>query len=708
MKLKEGTLLQGGRYRIDRVLGQGGFGITYLGEHVMLGNKLAIKEFFMKDLCNRDAETSGVSVGSEGSREIVERFRMKFIKEARSIYRLKHKHIIHVIDVFEENGTAYYVMEYIGGGSLADKVRTGVLPETDAVRYIRQVASALEYVHSKSVMHLDVKPANILLDEKDNAVLIDFGLAKQYDNEGHQTSTTPVGISHGYAPLEQYRRGGVSTFSPATDIYSLGATLYKLVTGLTPPEASDVYDDGLPPMPETISVTVREAIEKAMQPRRKERPQSIAEFLFLLDSYYNVSDMEDVECTLVNAVNNDENVQSVSIDKGLVNDKQQNPFNWKILAGILFSILCIIFIVVLFYNNNNSKEEQQYAVRQDSIALAEQQKREYLNEVVKGMKEAEQRHLDSIAIAEKIRTDSLLLVAKYQLVEQRRRDSIAAVFAERELQARRKDSIARLPGELYVNTNPAGATVTLDGKQKIGTTPISAYKLKKGKYTIQISKDGYKPISMNVKISSEPSVINEVLAKNVYPKLPALETSMSSNHSKPAASLKHSVTCVVVDISSETPDAINHLANCYMHGSKEYNITQNRTEAAKLFRKAAELGDRYAQGNLAVCYLFGEGVQKDYYEAVKWLHKAASQGYDVAQNNLGVCYERGFGVTSNSYEAFKWYRMAAEKNNDDAQYNLAVCYEYGYGVTKSIDNAVKWYKKSERAEAKAALKRLGR
>ena len=284
MKLKEGTLLQGGRYRIDRVLGQGGFGITYLGEHVMLGNKLAIKEFFMKDLCNRDAETSGVSVGSDGSREIVERFRMKFIKEARSIYRLRHKHIIHVIDVFEENGTAYYVMEHVGGGSLADKVASGALPEADAVRYIRQVASALEYVHSMNVMHLDVKPANILLSEGDNAILIDFGLAKQYDNEGHQTSTTPVGISHGYAPLEQYRRGGVSTFSPATDIYSLGATLYKLVTGLTPPEASDVYDDGLPPMPETISVTVREAIEKAMQPRRKERPQSIAEFISLLNA----------------------------------------------------------------------------------------------------------------------------------------------------------------------------------------------------------------------------------------------------------------------------------------------------------------------------------------------------------------------------------------------------------------------------------------
>ena len=279
MHLQTGTYLQGGRYRIEKVLGQGGFGITYSGIQTNLEAKVAIKEFFMKDLCNRDSDTSQVSVGSVGSCEIVERFRQKFIKEARNIFRLKHKHIISVIDVFEENGTAYYVMEHIGGGSLADKVRAGALPESVAVRYIRQVASALDFVHSRRMMHLDVKPANILLDENDNAVLIDFGLAKQYDSEGRQTSSSPVGISHGYAPLEQYKRGGVSEFSPATDIYSLGATLYKLVTGSTPPEASDVNDDGLPALPLEITTPVREAIEAAMQPRRKDRPQSIEEFL---------------------------------------------------------------------------------------------------------------------------------------------------------------------------------------------------------------------------------------------------------------------------------------------------------------------------------------------------------------------------------------------------------------------------------------------
>ena len=287
MNLREGSLLQGGRYRIEKVLGQGGFGITYSGYQTNLEAKVAIKEFFMKDLCNRDATTSQVSVGSVGSRETVETFRQKFLKEARNIFRLKHKHIISVIDVFEENGTAYYVMEHVGGGSLAGKVLHGALPEEDAVRYARQVADALAFVHSKRMMHLDVKPANILLDDNDNAVLIDFGLAKQYDTEGHQTSSTPVGISHGYAPLEQYKRGGVSTFSPATDIYSLGATLFKLVTGITPPEASDVNDEGLPALPSDISAPVRRAIEAAMQPRRKDRPQSVAEFLSLLESTDN-------------------------------------------------------------------------------------------------------------------------------------------------------------------------------------------------------------------------------------------------------------------------------------------------------------------------------------------------------------------------------------------------------------------------------------
>ena len=291
--LKEGSLLQGGRYRVEKVLGQGGFGITYLGIQTGLNRKVAIKEFFMKEYCNREEETSHVSVPSMGSKDLVERFRQKFVKEAQTISEFSCPNIIRIYDVFEENGTAYYVMEYHGHGSLSDLVKhRGRLEEAEAVSYIRQVAEALRYIHERNINHLDVKPGNVLLDADGRAVLIDFGMSKRYDADGEQTSTTPVGISHGYAPLEQYKKGGVGTFSPVTDIYSLGATLYKLVTGITPPDASEVDADGLSSHLNGISDGIKQAIRQAMNMKRKDRPQSVNAFLSLLDSSLETDDDE--------------------------------------------------------------------------------------------------------------------------------------------------------------------------------------------------------------------------------------------------------------------------------------------------------------------------------------------------------------------------------------------------------------------------------
>ena len=285
MQLQTGTLLHQGEYRILSVLGQGGFGITYLGLQQGLERRVAIKEFFMKDLCNRQEGDSQVSVISEGARQQVDRFRQKFLKEAKTLAALDNPHIIRIYNVFEENGTAYYVMEYIEDGSLKDLVSAhGPLPEAEALGYIRQLADALGYLHRQKILHLDLKPANVLLKGGQTAVLIDFGISKRYDEEGSQTSSTPAGISRGYAPLEQYNAGGVSRFQPCTDIYSLGATLYTLLTGEVPPAATDVNNDGLPALPSHISAQTARAIEKAMSPRPKDRPQSVEEFMKLLQS----------------------------------------------------------------------------------------------------------------------------------------------------------------------------------------------------------------------------------------------------------------------------------------------------------------------------------------------------------------------------------------------------------------------------------------
>lgn len=238
----------------------------------------------MKELCNRDEQTSQVSVPSMGSVDTVARFRAKFVKEAQTIAALNNPHIIHIHDIFEENGTAYYVMDYLSGGSLSDLVqRDGVLAEATALGYIRQVADSLSYIHARNINHLDIKPSNVLIDGNGNAVVIDFGLSKRYDETGSQTSTTPVGISHGFAPLEQYQPGGVSTFSPTTDIYSLGATLYKLLSGQTPPNATALLDADLDLSRLSASPSTKAAIAAAMQPKRKGRPQTVEAFIAMLD-----------------------------------------------------------------------------------------------------------------------------------------------------------------------------------------------------------------------------------------------------------------------------------------------------------------------------------------------------------------------------------------------------------------------------------------
>ena len=286
MHLPAGTLLQGGRYEIIRYISSGGFGCTYEARDTKFKSRVksvAIKEFFVKDFCNRNDGDDTVVVATQNSIELINRLRIKFCEEADALFELEHPNIVRVTDTFEENGTAYYVMDYIEGCTLASLVeQKGYLSEDEALHYIRQVADALKYVHSHKRSHFDVKPQNIMIDSNGRAVLIDFGVSKQYDEANGVNTSTLVGYTPGYAPME-LTYNDIAGFSPTTDIYSLGATLFNLVTGTVPPSASRVNEDGLP-VPVDVSAQVFDAIKAAMQPRRKDRPQNIDEFLALLDS----------------------------------------------------------------------------------------------------------------------------------------------------------------------------------------------------------------------------------------------------------------------------------------------------------------------------------------------------------------------------------------------------------------------------------------
>jgi Serine/threonine protein kinase len=379
MQLPFQTFLQGKKDRIEKVLGQGGFGITYLATMkveikgplgiIQTEINVAVKEFFMKELCNRDEYTKHVSVPSTGSIEQVESYRKKFRKEAENLSKLNHPNIVKVLDVFDENGTSYYVMEYIDGGSLQQYVsQSGALTEKTALNYISQLAAALGYMHTHRLCHLDIKPSNILITaDRTKVLLIDFGLSKQYDPDGNQTSSTPVGISEGYAPMEQYEPGGVSEFSPATDIYSLGATLFFLLSGVKPPKASLVLNEGLPELSGSISDTTQRAIEKAMNPRRKERPQTITNFSTLLNSQKEKEPMSS-------SINSDDTTKIITDEEKLQTSDEKTPkFNlsqstWTLIV----SVAILTGIVILFsvsYRGNEAKKRE--LALMDSIRIGD-------------------------------------------------------------------------------------------------------------------------------------------------------------------------------------------------------------------------------------------------------------------------------------------------------------------------------------------------
>ena len=278
LKASTGITLCNGKYELMKFLGKGGFGITYLGRHILLNKYVAIKEYFPKDNFRR--ESNGTQV-SYSDKSVARRNIEKFLKEAKTMAELNHEGVVKVNDVFEENNTAYYVMEYIEGKSLAEQLP---IAQEQALAYIKQAAEALQYVHTKGILHLDIKPANIMINQSGKAVLIDFGISKHYDSEGKGTSSSTQGYSSGYSPIEQMTPGGLKQFTPPTDIYALGATLYKIVSGTTPPVSTDLADEETLSRPENMSREVFGFVKKCMQQKRKDRPQTMSEVLGLIEA----------------------------------------------------------------------------------------------------------------------------------------------------------------------------------------------------------------------------------------------------------------------------------------------------------------------------------------------------------------------------------------------------------------------------------------
>ncbi len=275
--LPKGVRLNNGNYAVGEVLGQGGFGITYKGGDLSLRRYVAIKEFFPQG-CAR--QNSTVQPSGTLSAADYAGVKAKFIEEARTLARFSDPGIVRVFGVFEENNTAYMVMEFLEGSTLSKRItEQTMLAESEAVSIAEKVGDALKVVHDAGIIHRDLKPDNICLTKDGRVVLIDFGTARAFASGKTVRQTTM--LTPGYAPLEQY--GQQARFGAYTDIYALAATLYHAVTGQVPPQATDraagVELRAPRELNPKLSKTFSDAIVWAMQVKANERPQNIGAFL---------------------------------------------------------------------------------------------------------------------------------------------------------------------------------------------------------------------------------------------------------------------------------------------------------------------------------------------------------------------------------------------------------------------------------------------
>ena len=282
--LPEGTLLSGGKYRIEAYLASGGFGNTYLASDMVFNEKVVIKELFIKGVCGRDHATGDVSVSLSENRRTFDAQREKFRKEAQRLRKLNNPHIVRVHDLFDERGTTYYVMDYIDGESLSKRLkRTGKpLSEAEVLQLMPQVLDALQTVHEQQMRHLDLKPANIMVDRKGTVLLIDFGASKQLRSADGASLSTSSAMSYtpGYAPTEQTEQN-MEKFGPWTALYALGATIYNLLTRQTPPMPSDIDEDAdeALKLPKDVSRKTCELVKWLMKLNRTMRPQSVEQVM---------------------------------------------------------------------------------------------------------------------------------------------------------------------------------------------------------------------------------------------------------------------------------------------------------------------------------------------------------------------------------------------------------------------------------------------
>lgn len=747
--LPDGVTL--GDYRIIRTLGQGGFGITYLAEVVSTGEKVVIKENLPTFCAWRDCTNMCVQpTNLKDPLQEYSKLLTRFVEEAQLLSRLEHPGIVKVLNAFEALGTAYYVMPWIGGKELhLAAPAPGVIAQIWLRPVLRQILEALDYLHGQNIYHRDVKPANILLTEGGKPMLIDFGTAREIVSE---RSATLVG-SPGYSPIEQITsRGHCGAW---TDVYSLGATCYRLITGERPPDSNERLADDVDPLRPLVeheelrgrfSLSFLSTIDKALALRGKDRWQSVGEWLTALKSNTRTTPADSrsnrpvapvIEPSQAHVHHNSVPAQVAASmpnfrRNAVESDKDNNAVSEPVPAKrnrnllLLSAVLGVAAVGVggcwWLYEYAQAKAEERLLAQQEAERLAREKAELAAREAAerKAREEAERKAREE---AERKAREEAERKAREEAERKAReeRERLANEHYEKGL------NYYKGTGGSPVNYNKAvehlrkavelghvAAQNSLGfcyenghGVDKDVDEAIRLYRL--------AAEQGVAKAQLNLGLSYEKGdgvARDESEAACWY--LKAAEQGVAEAQAKIGYFYMSGkgVPCDKKEAlrwflkSAEQGLAASQLYVGIMYNTGD-GVERNVEESIRWFRKAADQNFAPAQSALALCYYEGDGVAVDKQEAARWFLKAAEQGDSSAQFCVALLYEKGDGVSRDMKEAVRWYTKAAEQGNDKAQFNLAVCYYKGEGVKRDHKKAAQWFHQAAEKENVESMFALG-
>lgn len=639
--LKAGDKLHG--YQIEQVLGSGSFGITYLAEHSMLGSWHVIKEY-LPDNAFREPDNS-VQPKSEKDRPLFEWGLKNFFDEARLLHGLSHPGVVKVTDLFEGNGTAYFVMPYLKGQTFYSWLRRNPGPSRASLENLFiPILDGLKYIHERDLLHRDIKPENIYILEDGHPVLIDFGAARQAI--GHKSRTLTQVLTPHFAPVEQYASKG--PFTPALDLYSLAACIYQAVTGCMPEEAPGrVLEDTQPLLTEDGEL-VRQygrnfmaAVDKALAVRAEDRCQSALEFQKALLGFEArpAEAIPDPRGMVINPGGDDPAEDgyepprlSSSVETRRRLRSASGPAGLKKAGGCFLMIVgaMVVMLVLLagIYFWLNTEEESPPPV------MAEETKKTVTtpaaDETVAVPPAPEPTEETPAEPEEEKSSEAVWLAELADIFVERRSSGLALAEAER----------------LYWQGNLLAGLYL--------------------EYRNLNENFHYTPESEKWATRNRGNKVMEILA------------------SMPDEPYARVMEGLVYDMG---------LAG----------VRNASDRALESLWPAAESGDPLAQHLLGQRYYIGLGVPEDPAAAFRWFRSAADQGYAPAQNQMGILYGEGEAVERDQAEAARWYLAAAESGLREAQYNLGLAYLYGEGLPQNDAEAEKWLKAAaDQGESEAA------